>query len=370
MESTMEANGSYQEIYKEALDSGMTDVEARKKAAIAASHIYKRNWAMLGQDIVQYALLRNGFKGVLGSVDDFAQVAKATGKSVLPVYAKKTINGLSNMAGEGFEEGYQFIVGKEGDYLANLALDPSIESNKSDRLKEYIKDGEFYTSAFFGAIGAGVMQGTMKGLNQALQRGPNLASMQVENIKSWQADLSRSMKTQMVAGELDNENIARTNADVTMSNMVTKAASVGTLDKLKEFISNTEELSEQEMAAYGISKEQAEEISKNKESLLGDVNRFEKIHKDTLKKLDKNEIKSMNHALYISRDELLLEKYKDRVAKYYMQYLTESDLPLETKMDNLFKNDKKGISKFKEFNEFVDKFELDSIDDLDIDNES
>lgn len=331
-ESMMEASGVYQELYDINITDGLNEIEARQNAAIGASSVYNKNWAMLGQDVLQYAFLAGGFKGIMSSINNAAKVAKATGKSVLPVYAKSGLKGLGNMLGEAGEEGYQFVVSEESMYLAQKALDPNIESDFSERMSEYMKDGEMWTSAFFGAIGAGFVQGTMKGVNAKLKKGPSLASLQVEDIGSWGAETARGYKTSMLAGEINNTNIAKTNQVEVMANLLTKSANIGNLGRFKDFAQTMSNPSKEDLETYGISEEDAAIISENAQEMLNSANDFEKKYENNLKKFNANKLKSLSHVGLATRNEFLLDKYKQRAE--------ESDNSLQGLLESVLRFDK------------------------------
>lgn len=312
MESAMEAVDSYNTILDENLKKGLSVTESRQNASIAAASIYNKNWAMLGQDIIQYAFLAGGFKGVIKGAEETAGLARVTGKSVVDAYANNAIKGFGNMAGEAFEEGYQFIVQKEGEYLAQKALDPNIESDFSDRMGEYFKDGEMWTSAFFGAFGAGFMQGTMKGINRALKKGPSIETMQIEDVKTWGAESSRYYKTEMVAGEVNNINIHKTNKSVGLANMFLKATSLGNMNRLKEFATRMSNPSKRDLEIYNITEEDAKIISENSKELFKEAERYESIHAKNIKKFNENKFKSFQLASMASRNEYLIENLQER----------------------------------------------------------
>jgi hypothetical protein len=109
MESMMEAADSYDTIYEQNIADGMSVQDARKNAAIGASSVYKRDWAMLGQDVLQYAFLGNlgrSAKGLFKSAEETKALANAMGKSVGATVGKKALSGFGNMLGEFGEEAY------------------------------------------------------------------------------------------------------------------------------------------------------------------------------------------------------------------------------------------------------------------------
>ena len=234
MENMMEASQSYDEIYQKNIRNGLTVDDAKQNAAIGAASVYNRNWAMLAQDIPQYVLLATGLKGMKGlsaTGKEISEGVTKTGRSLIAAKAKPSLNLLKVAVGEGAEESYQFVVQKEADYLAQRELDPSIEGDFSDRMNEYLKDGEMWTSAWFGAMGATAMQG-LSSVNNKLTKGRVLA----QDVKSWGAETSRMHKTIMTATELENTNLVQAGMDAGLGNMLHRAAVHGNMDKFREYI--------------------------------------------------------------------------------------------------------------------------------------
>ena len=157
LENTMEAQGVYDEQVKFFMSKGYTRDEAKKGAGIAAADVYKKNWAMLAMDIPQYMLLGSKFNPASLSID--TALSKAIGKSATASIAKGVRHTVVDLAGEGVEESFQYIVGEEAKYLSNRAMgiDHIIPETKlSERMEEYSKSGEMWSSAFWGAAGGGV----------------------------------------------------------------------------------------------------------------------------------------------------------------------------------------------------------------------
>jgi hypothetical protein len=158
IESNMEASGVYKEEYDKVLAETGDELKAKLAASEAAAFSYRGNSIMLLQDIPQYFLLGRGMKATK-AFNGRAQML-AAGESGTKGAMQSAGRYIADMASEFGEEAYQFVIGEEamhfGDVMAGIAED----SNFTSRFGEYISDGEFWTSGFFGAIGAGVMQGT------------------------------------------------------------------------------------------------------------------------------------------------------------------------------------------------------------------
>ncbi len=138
MESLMEGGQTYQDVYNKSLQAGKTEDEAKQIAGEAAANNYKLNWAALIQDIPEYMFLHKTFKGEtnLLSKQGLGQLAKI---------------GLL----EGSEEAYQYVTDKEAARAALIKgkVLKDDQTSFSDRMTDYAKDGEFWTSAFLGSLG-------------------------------------------------------------------------------------------------------------------------------------------------------------------------------------------------------------------------
>lgn len=307
MENMMESSQVFDERFKVNIENGMEEGDARKNASIAASSVYNRNWVMLAQDIPQYMFLAGGLKGMKAASNATANAAVKSGKSLNALRGKQALKGLGNMAGEGVEEAYQFGVQKEGEYLSQMALDPNIESNFSDRMREYLKDGDMYSAAFFGALGAGVMQVAGKGINNWLTGGRDAK----EQVKASGAQMSQHLKTSMAATETGNENLMQSVVDIGLADVLTSSAHRGQLGAFKTVLESAE-TDPAKLAEFGFDEEGARGLVENKDEILADIDRFEKIYDDNIEALNKNKWKSKEHAAMASRTEFLLEKLDGR----------------------------------------------------------
>lgn len=138
MESLMEGGQTFEDTFKEAKKAGKSDDEAKQIAGEAAATNYKANWAAIVQDIPEYMILHKTFK---------------ESSSLFSANAAK--EALKTVALEGSEEAYQYITDKEAkrSALINGKVLKDDNTSLSDRLLDYAKDGDLWTSAFFGAIG-------------------------------------------------------------------------------------------------------------------------------------------------------------------------------------------------------------------------
>lgn len=281
MENMMEAAGVRDELYSEGVAKGMSDKDASEYAAKGAASTYKLDWAMLLQDIPQYMLLNMPYtKAVRGLEEKSIKAAKKLGTSTVPIMKSKAKAILSSMGGEGFEEAYQFVASEEGKYLARKWEDPLSTSSFDSRLSEYLKDGELWTSAVFGAIGGGVMQTAGRAINDYFQGG----SPEVRFLKEFGSKISHAAQQVNIAAAMNSESGHATAVNELANVMFTKAASIGRMDTAIDFINNIDSLAEQEGNEYNFTKEDLDTLKLNKEQLLKDADTFKKAWDSNIKK--------------------------------------------------------------------------------------
>jgi len=145
LESTMEAAGNADQVYKELISQGKSEEEARTEAGKVASNTYYANLPLMLSDMFEYSVLfRN--KGVDNAVD---ALNKQTKKSLL----KNSLAVAGSFVSEGLEEGYQYGVGQEAKKSKNAG---ETMSNVVNNFGEYFDDPEFLSSVVVGGMsGAG-----------------------------------------------------------------------------------------------------------------------------------------------------------------------------------------------------------------------
>ena len=183
MESMMEASGTWESAYEEAKAKGITDEDTLKDiASSAAQRNYALNWVMLLQDIPQYMLLGKAFPKTVGNS---VSKARHLGQSIFKPLGSKV--GLISMdaAWEGVEEGYQFISDEESKHLAfeRAGLISKDGPDFTGRLGKYTSDGEFWSAAFFGAMGGALMQTAGKPISQAISGDASALKAKFGNLK-------------------------------------------------------------------------------------------------------------------------------------------------------------------------------------------
>ena len=148
MENTMEGAQTMKSTYEDLVNKGYSEEEATNIAADAARQNWLSNTSNLAFDIPQYMMMFTPFKGAKAAFD-------ATS-------AMSTAGKLGVQAGlEGVEEARQFISDKEAqrDAYLRAKISKADDSTYVDRIFDYAKDPEFWTSAFLGTLGGGIMGG-------------------------------------------------------------------------------------------------------------------------------------------------------------------------------------------------------------------
>jgi hypothetical protein len=269
MENMMEASGVQKESYNKAISKGMSPSEAEEYAARAASKTYALDWAMFLQDVPQYLLLNRAFgKASVGLAEKSIGAAAAMGHKLAPVIGSKAAAIGWDMLGEGFEEGYQFIAAEEAKYMAEKTRDPKSTSSFNERLTKYLGDGEFWTNAAMGALGAGVMQTAGKAINDLIQGG----DAQTKAVKQFGAEISHAAQQVQFSDILGSESGKRAAITNLETVMLSKHASLGTMDDYREMIKRSANPSEADLTgilkdmtpeAIELMKENAPEILKH-----------------------------------------------------------------------------------------------------------
>lgn len=154
-----------------------TDDDIRELAGQAGVSTWRQNSWMILQDFYQY---RNMFKGI-----DFARrAAKETGKKAMfkKFMGKAAEFVVGDMAGEGFEEGFQETVSMEAQYKARLKAGVTPETHFLDRMSELIVSDEFKTSVLLGAFGGGLFGGGAHINSAVIQRMQKKDRMRTQDV--------------------------------------------------------------------------------------------------------------------------------------------------------------------------------------------
>lgn len=204
MEGHMEARETYKNVYGELSSAlnNMTDAQykdfvarnqdlpdinnlskdeiAKRMATAAADSTFKDDYWMLGTDMLQFAMLKNLWKGFSSRASTSALRSAQDGvlnrlagiteeNTVRESFFKRGLKGLwtgaKNVAtnsytktsiAEGFEEGFQGSVQKHSEDVALFKLDGK---HKIDGLADYATSASIWEQAFWGAIGGIAFQG-------------------------------------------------------------------------------------------------------------------------------------------------------------------------------------------------------------------
>lgn len=284
IENMMEAAGVQREGAEELMATGnYTQEEADKHAADGAALTYNAGWAMLGQDILQWAMLgkTRGFFKATKSPKAIAAQAASLGKDL-----SKTQKFLGNlkytgtsygkqMAGEFGEEYYQFVIAEEGSHAVRVSAGLEEEGNFEDRLGEYLTSSEGYVAGFFGAIGGGLFQAVGPGLGRLAGRatgnpGGKLDEAQlkmaaINNRSTILMDLNKRLTD---AAELDDDAAYQVVKDDIAFELAYNGASYDNAGLDIDFFEQIEKMSVEEANELGFDPNFKEEITKYKERYI------------------------------------------------------------------------------------------------------
>jgi len=258
IEAGMESVGAYKEEYQKLLNSGMSDLEAKKLAGETGAFVYRANWANFATEFMQQMLLlKTGpalTKGVIGGVEaEAAGLSKKVGRiNLAKDYAKQFLF-------EGGEEAYQHIITQEGKYIADIKAGLTEEESFGDKMLKYSKDGELWTSAFFGGVGGAVFHkfgnkliGGVNRLVTGAEKGLTEQQIRIEDLKSQH---TRALQASKALGEAKEsgspEAILHAENDMALV-LGTTSAKNQTLDYMLDRFKNLKNLSKEEREANGI----------------------------------------------------------------------------------------------------------------------
>ena len=242
IENSMEASGTFEEIYNERMmqvnkETGKyyTDEEAKLSAADGAANNYKHGWAMLAQDMIQYLSIGKVFNPATRQMEVARKFAT---KSNIPDWAKKAAAVGGTFVSEAGEEGYQHYIASRAKLGSDLKAGLISKEQYDDQLSEVMSSDEAKTSMLFGGLGGSVFQmigpkandafksksrkefeeESSKNFNTGLgDRNKVLAALQIQKNK---ADSSLDKKQieeaqdeiilEMVIDAIDNDNVEMT----------------------------------------------------------------------------------------------------------------------------------------------------------------
>lgn len=156
MENTLEAVEKADAKYKELLEQGLSEEEARIEAGKVGRNVWYSNMPLVLTDFYQYQKIFRPFQAVGDIKNKGLKYALDLGKTA---------------ASEGLEEAIQFGIGEEAEGSKNF-----LETLSKINFSKYTDKPEFWESVALGAIGGAVFQGV-----------PDAAKLASDKIKSFLA---------------------------------------------------------------------------------------------------------------------------------------------------------------------------------------
>lgn len=342
MENMMEASGVFEEQYNKHLGEGMDEIAAREAASIAASQTYKMDWWMLAMDIPQYLAMGSIFKpAVVANTGKVAAAANKAAGATLQSSGKlgRGAKYFGGMVTEGFEEAFQHIAAEEGKYIGDLSAGTTKKSAFDDRLDEYVKDGEMWTAAFFGALGGGVFQAALPAVQKGLAEvtgkptsATQAAQIRIDNIQSWAAQLSAANKRIKEADSTGSYRWMREARDHANELMAIKAAQSGNGQIHVDHLEHLLNMSEEEVNEYNANNKGNElDMDFIKEYVPGAIEQSKKIidlYNENSNKYDPQ------IAAALTQEQYKIEKYGGDISELTskLQELEAKYLPLTDKL--------------------------------------
>jgi len=236
MENMMEASQVFESKYEEFVEGGMDEQEARKNAAKGAQFSWNTNWAMMAQDLPQYLAL-NRLKIPKSVKVEKALKAKGLKNKLKEARFAQPYDVASTMVSEGIEEGFQFVVGEEAERVAELASGETDDSSFTERLGHAMNKGEFWSSAFMGALGGGVFATAGKKINDAILNSKGILTEEqrrVQEIEERGAKLAHFAGVREEAEVVHDVDAQEFIGQSVISDMAIEAAANGNTESLIE----------------------------------------------------------------------------------------------------------------------------------------
>ena len=341
MESTMEANSTLQDmrqligtplnkeqaakISKEyginvplvhdnqtGLDHYVLDEKTANEAGgKAAANNFKDNMVLAAMDIPQFLLATAPFGKVTEGMT--AGLAKQLGKGLFPVVTKNSAITGFEMGSEGFEEGYQYISNERSKEIEMARMGLVDPTTLGESIQKHIGDGDFYTSALFGALGAGVMMVAGHGIEKIKAKkngGLTGAQERVANAASWMGTVKEYTDQLNNADQSgDKESYDRIHNDY-MIDLGTNAAQVGNLGHLTDLIERGKTGTNEDNATLGFDESMSENLRANGDKMNESLNKIGKIYQKHL-----NETSDYNLANILTKADIKVDNYTDATRK-------------------------------------------------------
>jgi hypothetical protein len=344
MENWMEAREVYDNTLNEYINNrGMSLEDAKKSASEAVRTSYIANSVMVMQDFAQYMLM--GTKA-FGTVEASNELLKLAGKTAPGILGSKIATGALNMASEGFEEAYQYVVGKEA--LQYQLYQDKLEKDPIGNLSRHLKDNEFWTSVIFGALGAGVHQTIGSGINNLLYKKETqeIDKKRIENltaVKDVNARLTKKLVEAQASG--NQESIDDAVNEITLNNSL-NAYQAGNSELALETLKMIQQSSNEELLALGLEENKIEEFKENIGKAIDKAN-------DVFKRLKSNsKIFSDDVLRTVTYTQIQIENHQKKAKD-----ISKNVSDLENKDENLssLSPEARTIVKNKTFNSHAEK---------------
>tara|TARA_R110002049_G_scaffold231127_2_gene403459 strand:- start:52414 stop:56691 length:4278 start_codon:yes stop_codon:yes gene_type:complete len=327
IENSMEASGTFEDIYNERMmqinpDTGkyFTDEEARLSASQGASENYKHGWAMLAQDMVQYLSIGKVFNPVTRQME---VARKLTTNANVPQWAKKTGAIAGTFLSEAGEEGYQHYIASRAKLKSELQAGLISKEEYDNQLSEVMSSDEAKTSMLFGGLGGSVFQAIGPSVNKAFKSKDRkeFEASASENFNKALGDRNKVLAALQIqknkADQSGNEREIQLAQDDIIMSMVLDGIDSNNLEMVMKAIKDGPAMTEEEQAkfqednGYEWDADLAKQGAERALQIAGEVKaiHFKNLSKAKNKNVDSNIVKEM------SRIEYQNNKYAERFAE-------------------------------------------------------
>ena len=308
MENGMESAGKYDEM----INKGYT----AEQAGMAARQIWINNWALIAQDMVQWATLGKSFGLTKGPTS--AAAARALGKSAAPAAVRGVGDFAWQMATEGFEEMAQYAISQQAEYAVRKSLNPDTPKTT---FGEYLRDGEMWTNFVFGALGGGLFHavGTSNAFNPAQKRR---LQEQVHAIKSWPGEIGAAVAKVGILNQLGDKVGAEAAVFDVAAKMAAANAELGLVSAFEDRINELTSSSPEELQNLNFSPENIKFLKDNKSELL-------KISNDVL---ERTKHYSKSYIPQIASRLAALDAYKLKTNEVIKEHKANAETTLNSNM--------------------------------------
>lgn len=268
MESMMEGMEVYNSLKEQALEAGRSENEAVEIAARGATDVYNKNLPLIATDILQFGLAFKGFK----QLSRINKVEKASKNTFRDIAANVTFQAGT----EAGEEATQYITSKESERteLINSKIQKDDYTSFPRRLMKYVSEGDFWTSAFMGALGGAVFEGA-----GALTSKNEKAKQQA------QLDAQVSMLEKATAVLQNDPTKFAKSTNVDLEKIMLAGIEMGRADKVEDMLKNF-----QDGKFEGVEEDEAAYLKEKATQAIEDLKYLEEvyndIHKDPTKARD------------------------------------------------------------------------------------